>query len=273
MSCRVGASCQASVLDKVVGCSYPMKTRTNMSKELTNFYRERYNYEVSRRNELGSAVSIPIGVLSLVFTAVIASAKDLHPPFDFLKYFQLLAIIVCAITCLVSAYFLIHSYFNYEYQYIASPKDVQGHYEKLISHYRQTGMPETDASVTAESETLKYVSDRYTACAHTNTGLNDSRSTYLHKAKAAMIVASILAVLVAIPYIVRTMLDSNPVSKIEIVNLKELHSMSQNFEQQHTNSQTPAPKPPPPQPAEKPAPPPDRFIKESDVPKKRSSQP
>jgi len=82
--------------------------------ELRDFYKEHYSLEVSRHQELTSALALPLGVLSLLIGGLVLIAKEIHIPLDGWMAFLVVALGVGFCLCGVTAYFLIRSYFNSE---------------------------------------------------------------------------------------------------------------------------------------------------------------
>lgn len=236
-----------------------------MAYDPDKFAQDRYDHEASRRGELTSALALPLGVVSALLGALVVVVRDLHWPFEGWSLFQACMAAVSALACVVSAYFLVRSYFNYTYRYVVTPKVLNEYRARLIQHYLATGKTDSDAKAAADADTHSYIQERYAESAHHNTENNDRKSSFLHRANGAMITAACLAAVSALPYVVAGINASPKVPKVEVTNIKELLPMTTT---PAPATDRPAPPPPPPPAVVKPEPPPDRFIKESEDPTK-----
>lgn len=235
--------------------------------DLRDFYKEHYALEVARRHELTGALTLPLGVLSLLVGGLVVIAKEIHAPLDGWKIFQLIALTASFIAVATTTYFLIRSYFNYAYGYVPTPKEIRDYREKLVAYYVSMRLSNDAASKKADKETLEYIDTEYATHAHRNIQNNDTKSAYLHKANGALILSMIFTVAAGLPHLAGSIAAPPAVQKIEVVNVKEAvmtnssgnssNSQQQNTQQQTTQQQTttgPA--------QEKPLPPPGRVIKE-----------
>ena len=228
------------------------------------FNKEHYFFEVNRRHQLTSALAIPTGVLSFLGGALLVIAKDLEAPLGILEKIQLSLVVVSAILMSVTIYFLIKSYFNYSYGYIATPKELKEHFEALVAYYSNNGGSRQDA----EKELEEYINSEYAEHTHRNIQNNDTKSSYLHRANGFLIASLVFIILAGLPYVAKSIMNGSDVQKIEIVNTHQTkigaQTMAEEKKSEPTKQQTP-----PPQTVEKPSPPPGRIIKESEDQKKR----
>lgn len=240
-----------------------------MHNDLSNFFRERYDYEALRRSELNGALAMPAGVLSVLIGSIVFILKDLHAPLIFNAIIQLILCGLCGISCAISAFFLIRSIFNYKYLYLASARDISDYYNRLLAFYQADKY--SNGPLRAEQlslrDTLDYISERYVVCAHSNTINNDNKSWNLHRATSSMIFALVFGAISGIFYIQRSICQPISSANIEVVNLKEVLPMSEPSEPQRSQDPKNPPSPPPPN-VSKPTPPPDRIVKEGGDPNK-----
>ncbi len=236
---------------------------------LRDFYRSHYEREMVRKTDLTTALSIPVGVLSLLVGALVLMAKELHFPLGDAEQVLRIAISVSALASLVSGYFLFRSLYNFAYGYVATPLEIQDYKVKLAAYHEASGLSAFEAKRTAEDETLEYIDDEYAKYADRNSKNNDIKSTYLHQANGAMIGAVLFGVVAGGAYIGNSLSAAPPPTKTEITNLPEIVKMIQ-AQQAAT---TPTPPPPPPPPAVRPNPPPGRVIKEDERPPRPPAPP
>jgi hypothetical protein len=232
--------------------------------DLHQFNKEHYFFEANRRHQLTGALAIPVGVLTVLGGALLVIAKDLDTPLDALEKTQLALIVFSALLMGVTIFYLVRSYFNYSYGYIATPKELGEYFGSLVEYQSQNGGTRQDA----ERELEEYVNSEYATHTHRNTEKNDLKSSYLHKANGYLIASLVFVVFTGLPYVAKSVVIGSEVQKIEVVN----YNSQQVGAKTMSNEQKPEPtkqQSPPPPPVEKPSPPPGRIIKESEDPKKR----
>ncbi len=232
---------------------------------LRDFYKSHYEREMVRKTDLTSALSVPVGVISLLVGALVLMAKELHLPLNATDEFLLWAIIASAAACLLSTYFLIMSLYNFAYGYIATPVEIVEYRAKLAAYHEATGLTAVDARKLAEEETLEYIDSEYAKYADRNARNNDIKSTFLHQANGAMIAAVLCGAVAGAGYVKNSLATTPPPTKTEISNLKEI---GQVFQAQQAASTTPPPPPP-----KRPDPPPGRIIREDQRPPKPPAPP
>jgi hypothetical protein len=227
------------------------------------FNKEHYFFEVNRRHQLTSALTIPIGVLTVLGGALLVIAKNLEAPLGILEVIQFLLIVVSAISMGVTIFFLIKSYFNYSYGYIATPKELKEHFEALVAYYSDINGSRQDA----EKELEEYINSEYAEHTHRNTQNNDTKSSYLHKANGFLITSLVFVILAGLPYVAISIMNGSKVQKIEIINTQQTQIGDQTMTEEKKHETTEQ-KIPPQQPLKKPSSPPGRLVKESVDPKK-----
>lgn len=221
---------------------------------IREFYKSHYDLELTRKTDLTSALSIPVGILSLLIGGLIIMAKELHVPLSFNEWIIAAAISGSALALVVSTYFLVRSLYNFAYGYIATPLEIQQYQAGLVAFHEGAGMLAPDAKKLAEEETLEYVDSEYAKYADRNSKNNDIKSSFLHRANGAMIAAVVFAGVAGAAYVYNSVVQPAQVPKIEVTNLKEASPV---INVQPLQAAT-APPPPPPT---RPNPPPGRVIR------------
>lgn len=232
---------------------------------LRKFYKSHYVLEVTRKTDLTAALSLPVGILSLVVGALVVMAKELHFPLNVGEQVQLVVIVISAFACTMSGYFLFRSLYNYEYGYAPTPLQLKEYKESLVKFHQSNGHSQLVANNLAETETLDYIDAEYAKNADRNATNNDVKSAFLHRANGAIIAAGLCGAIAGVAYVFNSISSPQPIQKIELINLKEVHAMPGNNAIQAATSPTTTP---PPQPLQRPAPPPSRVIKEDRNPPK-----
>jgi len=243
-------------------------TYTNLTKNIIFF-------EVNRRHLLASSLAIPVGVLTVLVGALLVIVQGLRVPLGTLEIVQLLLIIICAFLIGRTIYFLYKFYHNYEYGYIATPKELKDYLNSLSEYHEQIGGSQQDA----DKEFEEYVNSEYAKHIHRNTENNDRKSIYLYKVDGHLILSVVFLMLAGLPYVVKLVINGDSVQKIEIVNYqyksKGVKPMSEeskeksNEQQQKKQSSQQQNQQQVKQdlPVIKPTPPPGRMIFESEEPK------
>lgn len=239
---------------------------TDPKRSLGEFYKSSYDFEAKRRTEHASALSLPVGVLTIMIGALVVMAKEMHLPLNVMEQIQLVMIVVSICAGGRVAYFLLRSMFNFEYAYAPTPVEIRDYSHKLKNFHRASGKSEDEAINLAIAESLDYVDGEYAKNADRNGKNNDVKSAFLHKAMEALIVAIVLVSFAGFVHVVDVVDSPRRIQKIELVTCKEVGAVQKNAPvQTMTTPSTPPVQPPPPAP-ERPTPPPSRVIKEDRTP-------
>ena len=114
-----------------------MKIFEEKSKESLFFYaKERYLWEHTRKNEINSSITIPLGIL--IFQITSFSYFLLNFPSKRLSvYFFVFIILLCLsiISLALSVIFFLKHQIGYKYGNIQSPKDIENYFKKYIAAY------------------------------------------------------------------------------------------------------------------------------------------
>jgi len=237
---------------------------------LREFYKTHYERELTRKTELTAALSIPLGIISVLVGALVVMAKELHLPLSPLELLQGTAIGLGALASLFSTYFLVRSLYHFAYGYVATPLEIQQYQARLVAFHVSEGMLPADAKNLSEEETLDYIDSEYAKYADRNAKNNDIKSTFLHQANGAMIAAVLCAAVAGGAYVFASLSSPAVVPKVEVVNLGEVPVSQVQPIQAAT---APSPPPPPPQPAVRPEPPPGRIVREDHRPPRPPAPP
>ena len=232
---------------------------------IREFYKCHYDLELTRKTDLTAALSVPVGILSLLIGGLILMAKELHLPLSLCERLIAAGIVASAFALVVSTYFLFRSLHNFAYGYIATPLEIQQYQAGLLAFHEGAGMSPPDARKLAEEETLDYVDSEYAKYADRNAKNNDIKSSFLHRANGAMIAAVVLSGVAGLAYVCNSVGSPTSVSKVEVINLKEASPVI-NVQPLQTVT---APPPPPPRPN----PPPGRIIREYQTPPRPPAPP
>lgn len=151
-------------------------------------YKESYNNELVRREKLGSEISIPIAMVTLLFGSVTYAIGKLEVVTGiFILILLILSLIALVASLAFAVFYLIRSNYNYVYEYIAISKQMEEYYSTLTDFY----IDDVNNESKVEESFEVYLINDYCKCNERNTSNNDKRSNYLHKARTAIIIALI----------------------------------------------------------------------------------
>ncbi len=169
-----------------------MKTR-----EVFEFYKELYFFELDRRDRLNSAVALPVAVLTLIVGAIVYYL-DNFPASDTLAGIIFLVLLgaVMASTSL-AIFHLIRGRYNYEYYHLPRTSDIDEYRFDLKKCYEEAG---EGISGEFEEAFLDFLIGEFVLAGHVNAGNNKTKSGELHKSINFIIGALVSLVLRAFPF-------------------------------------------------------------------------
>jgi len=215
---------------------------------------------MQRKNDLDNAISIPVGILSVIGGVIFISLKELKGADYSLVFFILVILLLISAICLVLAGInLIRSYYSYSYRFAPTSSELKKYYDDLVRYY--DGNTEK-----AESEFIEYACGEYAANAHVNSINNDSKSAYMHKGKR-YIIGALAGLLIACPFYLVKYYALDETQEVEIVDFDKYLEKIETMINSNKDMKIPAPTPPKPEPP-KPEPPKSRTLKENQQPQK-----
>lgn len=179
--------------------------------------RDHYRLEIERRRELTTALSLPVGVLTVLGGLLGLELKGFSYSICWLTVAFSTPVIITVVLYGLSLYNLIRSYHGYTYLIVPTPKQQKEYLDGLVAHY--TGSGETDAPAKAEFE--EFLVDRYIDAVETNTANNNDKAEYLHESNRFLILALVGVLLSGIPYLLDSQLAPPTVQRVEVTNLPE----------------------------------------------------
>ncbi|MDH7914623.1 MULTISPECIES: hypothetical protein [Flavobacteriaceae] len=166
-----------------------------------NHYRNSYENELKKKDDLDKSINIPILIVTLIFGAVSYFAKSLNYEclntidYVILGFIGLTFIILC-----LGIFRIIISYNNgikgYEYEITGSAKDYEKYRKELSEFYN-----EKEKKV--ESEFEESLITNFIECIDSNTDLNIFRTFQLFLAKRSIIISLILTFITFIVFLLK----------------------------------------------------------------------
>jgi len=218
------------------------------SKRRLEFYKERFYFELGRKDQLKNGVTLPLGLITLLLGSleyfIVNSSKI---PSSFIKILVGLLIIGMCCFLIHAGYLLWKSYYKHTYDYIPNCRNLEKYWLDLNEYYKEyphLGNPEQNFET--------FLIDEFINDADKNIELNNKRSNLLLKVNTKIIFALILA-FITFTLINFTQLFSWTQTTFSPIFIKKVVTMS----------------PPTPKPTPTPAPPkPPDTVHITDAPKK-----
>jgi len=171
-----------------------------------DFFKENYFFEIDRKNQLARVLNIPFGLLVILGSSLLFIVKNISIPFI---WFEVSPIIIGSIVMLFTIYFLIKSYYNYTYGFVASSEKLKNYYSELVKFNPKN----------ADNDFLEFVTSEYSKYADINALNNDKKSSYLHKANGSLIVLLVFVIFSWLPYTWKVINKAPSIQNINIINI------------------------------------------------------
>ena len=161
-------------------------------------YKEQYYFELTRKGQLASSMSIPIGFMTVIFTACAYFGLNLSSIMNHWTFWIFLVFISIALFFIVRAsYHLFKAFFGLKYGYNPSPHKL---YEYEQKHKND---PQLDEKFFAG------VKKSYVNTTTKNRINNNARANRLYKTNLNTIIAIIFIILAAIPFFIGKNINDN----------------------------------------------------------------
>ena len=219
------------------------------------FYKGQYDSEWQRRDQLQSASSLPVAVLTLLGSSAIVMADRFEAVDRFSSALFWIALGVAIVCGISGIYVLAKSYYGYMYRRIPLPSLLQ-EYERELRKYYSAEASASEAAI--QKEVNDHLVNAYVDAGDRNAVNNANRGEYLHNANTVIIVALAFVAVAAVPFAISVKSRPNSPQRILITNAPRAMS--------DDNTQPPQPLTPPAQtqPAE-PAPTKPSFPQNMDI--------
>ena len=159
------------------------------------FVKGRYDYELSRREQLTAALALPVGALSVLGGAVVAMARSFSYQGTGMTWVFAVFLVADFIAFFVCLFDLGRAYHRQEYMYLPLLGDMEQSREAFLE-YSQT-MAGGEGEVLAEFD--KELRRHVIQASDQNTRNNDERSNLLHRARLALFTVLALTAAAGMP--------------------------------------------------------------------------
>ncbi|UTC75973.1 hypothetical protein E4O03_04490 [Treponema sp. OMZ 792] len=144
---------------------------------LYTYAKERYEYEQERKNQLNGMISIPLGLISILFACLTYFFKNI-PPADsnacllIIFYSFLLVSIIILAVCI---YFFVMHQIGYDYAYIQDPSVMHNYQRQLYEYHKKNGFIAEQIDRLVENELIETLYDFYVKGSQKNIKNNEKK--------------------------------------------------------------------------------------------------
>ncbi len=223
-------------------------------------YKELYIFELQRRGDLTKSLSIPIGIVSIIASAIFVIITQLSKPLSSIEILEFCILLISIFLLIISVFLLFKSFYNYPYGYIPTAKEIEDWRGSLVKYYIE--ISKNDSGILADEDITKFLISKFAEHAHRNAINNDTRSTHLHNANLFIIASIIFLFMSGGVFITESFSNAEKVYKVILV---EPNNTGDNVMADETESETHGESEDAPEPT-KPPPPKDRIINEEKLP-------
>ena len=176
-----------------------------------DFLKDRYDYELKRKDQITAALTLPVGILITLGTVMVAMAQSFSYTGGYLTWFFLLFLVSSAVAFLLCAVCISFAYHWQKTSYLAPLSELQKTRETWRGLYKETYLRTSGASSLSDEQLFQMADDLFQdelqtkiiEAADHNTRENDVRSNvYLYRTRVVMFVGLTLAAIASIFYVV-----------------------------------------------------------------------
>ena len=149
-----------------------------------DFYQKHYFYELEKHFQINNSLSIPLGVLGLLSSALGYFTTNFTIDNSWVTYAFIVTLVCAGLSILLTVYFQFRVYRKYSYDYIADPDDILNYEKELLAYHRKNNHKNVLSLVASEVEDM--LIRKYSSAATYNASNNLRKSTNLRRANAAL---------------------------------------------------------------------------------------
>lgn len=165
----------------------------------SEFLKARYDFELDRKERLTAALTLPVGVLSVLGGAMTAMGRSFSYRDPALTAFFLTFLVAAVVSFFLCAHRLWRAYHAQTYVYLP----LLGQLEKWEEEDREfrSYVEATGGNLEDEEDFDSWLRKRIISAADANTESNDQRSKWLHQSRIWLFAVFCLTALAGIPYV------------------------------------------------------------------------
>lgn len=163
-----------------------------------DFLRNRYDYELQRKEQLTTALTLPVAILSALGGAIVAMGRSFSYQDRLLTWMfapVVVAVSVAFFACLV---YLARAYHRQTYVFLPLLGEIDESRNEFLQFAEVMAGGETEVLEAFENQMRQRMID----AADRNTQTNDERSGLLNRARLALYAVLVLTAVAGVPYVI-----------------------------------------------------------------------
>ncbi len=211
-------------------------------------YKERYEFEWNHRTHLMDATNISIAATAIVGSGLVAQVQSFKYLNLWLLVFFMLFIFASSICLLVSIYCIYKSISGFRYAHIATPNQLNSHYNLLKNWCIENNRDINEADILLQD----FITEKTGEAIEHNLENNKFKSAHNQRSIIATFLSLALLIVATVPYLASVLTadpntqDIKPANSIKLSGDLNMTTSDQNSSPQNTQ---PTPTPVPPGPA------------------------
>ena len=174
-----------------------------------DFLKDRYDFELARKDKLTDALNLPIGILTAVGGLLGVMVSGFSYQIPWLKKIFVTFLTFDSSAFAISLFFLAFAFHRQKYGYLQFPGEFRDA-EKALQEYDPP---------TAAARFEQYVKDSLIEAADMNAKMNNRRHKYLYRARLAILGTVIFTTALGVPYVYDHVMVAPKVPVVHIDNL------------------------------------------------------
>jgi hypothetical protein len=162
-----------------------------------DFYKSRYDYELDRKDKLTAALPLPVGLLTILGSAMVAMARSFSYTDSELAAVFLVFVVLAVCALFGCAWRLWRAYDAQTYEYLPLLQDLEEARGEWMLFFEEARAGGDEGSKAYEDELDKHI----IKAADENTRNNDGRSAWLHQSRRWLFAVFCFTALAGIPYV------------------------------------------------------------------------
>ncbi|HET6763573.1 MAG TPA: hypothetical protein VFH27_07865 [Longimicrobiaceae bacterium] len=204
-------------------------------------YRENYHLELARRDALREAAGTPVGLLTLLGTALAFMVQKLRVESDWTTIAFAIIAALAAGAIILATHHLVRALHGHTYQYIETALQLHAYHQKLRAWHVEFG----NGALVADREFDDHLQMRYAETSDHNARVNEQRSQYLFLTTQRVIFAGVFTGIALLPFSANIQLRPEPPQRLELSNASFCVPKPGSVHVATTAQPTPPPKPTP----------------------------
>lgn len=179
----------------------------------SNIYKDRYEFEWNHRSHLSSALNIPIAVTTVLGGSFVILIQSFPFAEDWLTYLFVFFLCASIVGLITAIFFLCRAVLGYCYKCIPTPLRLKKYYDELVAWWeRHEGTREN-----ASDDLMAHIDECMAKAVEVNATNNLTKSAFIYRSNAALIVTLIFLFASSIPFLIKTKNFESQIIRVEIV--------------------------------------------------------